>query len=113
MAKRSNDNHLWLCAAPVQDMDDSEVLMEKGTLPPPKATQHLIKFELQLYKVRDGEYCVDVQVRPLPPISCDLDWCCGSVRDLLLIGLRGSGLRRGSMASFSASWTSAAAFWAV
>ena len=24
----------------------------------------VLKFELQLYKLRDGEYCIDVQVRP-------------------------------------------------
>ena len=27
--------------------------------------QHLLKFEIQLYKVRDNEYVVDFQVRPL------------------------------------------------
>jgi len=24
-----------------------------------------IKFEVQIYKVRDGEYCIDIQVTPL------------------------------------------------
>ena len=29
--------------------------------------QHVLKFEIQLYKVRDNEYVVDFQVRLIPP----------------------------------------------
>ena len=33
---------------------------------PAKVSQQAIKFEIQLYKVRDGEYCIDIQASFLP-----------------------------------------------
>ena len=53
----------------------------------------VLKFELQLYKLRDGEYCLDVQVRPLVSLfwlaqtwckaACSEHACCqGPVHEL-------------------------------
>ena len=36
--------------------------MELGLAPRKGDAPHLIKFEIQLYKWKDGEYCIDVQV---------------------------------------------------
>ena len=30
------------------------------------AKERVLKFELQMYKMRDGEYCIDIQVNFLP-----------------------------------------------
>ena len=36
----------------------------------PGSKERVLKFELQMYKMRDGEYCIDIQVcRPLP-LAC-------------------------------------------
>ena len=29
----------------------------------PGSKERVLKFELQMYKMRDGEYCIDIQVR--------------------------------------------------
>ena len=31
----------------------------------PGSKERVLKFELQMYKMRDGEYCIDIQVRLL------------------------------------------------
>ena len=32
----------------------------------PGSKERVLKFELQMYKMRDGEYCIDIQVNFLP-----------------------------------------------
>ncbi len=44
----------------------------------PGSKERVLKFELQMYKMRDGEYCIDIQVKPyLPsPASCNPGRTC-------------------------------------
>jgi len=52
--------------------------------------QHLLKFEIQLYKVRDNEYVVDFQVRAVDTTTylpcCTILRCCGIDSTVLVKG---------------------------
>ena len=54
----------------------------------PGSTERILKFELQMYKMRDGEYCIDIQVSGmtqctpcLVPIEFDNLWPFRSLWD--------------------------------
>ena len=47
---------------------DSMGDLQLGDAPaPPAQQQQVLKFAVQIYKLRDGEYCLDFQVHPPPP----------------------------------------------
>ena len=44
------------------DISDSS---HSASLGLPGSKERVLKFELQMYKMRDGEYCIDIQVKSL------------------------------------------------
>ena len=54
--------------------DTSVVGEADGVAESPTEGQHVLKFEVQIYKARDGEYVVDFQVRVTEPLYCAISF---------------------------------------
>ena len=42
----------------------TDIGADGGSANLPGSKERVLKFELQMYKMRDGEYCIDIQVKP-------------------------------------------------
>jgi hypothetical protein len=63
----------------------TDIGADGGSANLPGSRERVLKFELQMYKMRDGEYCIDIQVKPClsPPTSCNLGSTCDDLSQAL------------------------------